>query len=82
MIFAILMGFSWVSYELTHITAPGINRSAVFDDGKIGCQTVQKRLPWGVRSCEVRKENPRSIRESSEILTKQSIFMKTASFTG
>ena len=67
---AILMGLSGFPYKISHITAPGFILSAVFDDGKIGSQTAQKHVPWGVRSCEDKKVDPRSSRGSWGILTK------------
>ncbi len=34
-------------YKMLHISAPGIFRGAVFDDGKLGPQTAQKRPSLG-----------------------------------
>ena len=74
------MEFSGFPYEVSHNTAPGFIPTAVFGDGKIGCQTAQKRVPWGVGSCEDRKVDPRSSRESSIIQVKYSIFGENSTF--
>jgi hypothetical protein len=45
--FAKRVGFSGFPYEILHISAPAFIPGAVFDDGKLGSQTAQKRPSLG-----------------------------------
>jgi hypothetical protein len=45
--FAKRVGFSGFPYKILDISAPGIFWGAVFDDGKLGPQTAQKRPSLG-----------------------------------
>ena len=46
-LFAKRVGFSGFLYKIFHISAPAFIPGAVFDDGKFGSQTAQKRPSLG-----------------------------------